>query len=295
MLAMTLLLMQFMVSARAGLVNDVDGQANVGLHQQVPAGAPIQTGPQSHVEILLNPGSFLRLDENSTIVLDSVELTNIAVRVVTGAVLIESAGVDKHAPIRVTTGNLRSLILARGVYRFSGDTASVIDGKLRPADSSITVKKGQEVTPAGDGYEKVKLGVNTGPAGLERWSERRSSELARANAMAYRERSNGSLYSYGAYYPEWGLFANHAAWLYSPLLSGFTFIPQRSYRSYWGYRFVPRFVFAERGLSGGRIGPGSHPPPRAGAAGPTRGTVAGRSSTGSSRVHGGRGRTHGHR
>ena len=91
-----IVVMQFMISAQAGLVNYVEGPVNVQLHQQIPAGTPIQTGPQGHAEILLNPGSFLRVGENSTVILDSVELTQIAVRVVNGIALIESAEVDKH-------------------------------------------------------------------------------------------------------------------------------------------------------------------------------------------------------
>jgi len=314
MLATIILLMQFLISAKAGLVNYVEGQANVQLHEQVPVGTPIQTGPQSHVEILLNPGSFLRLDENSTVVLDSVELTQIAIRLVCGTVLIERAEIDKQTPIHVTTGKLRTLIVSQGLYRFSGDTASVIDGKLRTADSSMTLKKGQEVTAIGNRYEKRGLTVNAESAELDRWSERRSSELAKANAIAYRERSSGSLYSYGGF-PYWALFPNRAGWLYSPLLSGFTFIPQQSYRSYWGYSFVPLFVFAGRGLPGsaarvsrrpltsatlqqhptGRvIGSGSHPHSRTGVS-PSRGPAAGRSSIGASRAHGGHGGMHGHR
>ena len=225
MLATTILTLQFMISAKAGLVNYIDGQANVRLHQQVPPGVPIQTGSGSHAEILLNPGSFLRLDENTTVVFDAVELTNIAVRVVAGTVVIESAEVDKQAPIRVTSGNLRSLIVAQGVYRFSGDTAYVMDGKLRPADSSLTVKKGQEITAVGDHYEKNALTLSTDSAALDSWSRQRSSELAAANAMAYREQSSGSVYSssgsvysssgsvysYGGFYPTLSLLSNSAA------------------------------------------------------------------------------------
>src|SRR5262249_19854917 len=106
--------LQYMISAKAGLINFVDGQANVQLHQQVAAGMPIETGPRSHVEMLLNPGTFLRVGERSSVVLDSVELTNISVRVVAGAALIEVAEVDKQMPIQVSTGNLRARIVSPG-------------------------------------------------------------------------------------------------------------------------------------------------------------------------------------
>jgi len=308
MIATAILVMQVMISARAGLVNYVEGPANVSLQQQVLAGAPIQTGPAGHVEILLNPGSFLRLDENSEVVLDSVELTRIAVRVVSGTVLIESAELDKGTSIHVTTGNLSTRIVSTGVYRFSGDTASVIDGKLETADSSIKLKKGQEVTATGNGYEKTRLTANAGSSELDRWSEGRSSKLASANAMAYRERSSGSFYSYGGF-PYCILFANRAGWIYSSFLSGFTFIPSYNYRSYWGYSFVPFFVFANRGLPGSHarlsrrpgiyVNPQQRPSggiivsgPRAG---PSRGSASGRSSVGSSRSRGGHGGMHARR
>ena len=79
-----IVVMQFMISAHAGLVNYVEGPVNVQLHQQLGVGSPVQTGLQGHAEILLNPGSFLRVGENSTVVLDSVELNQIVVRIVHG-------------------------------------------------------------------------------------------------------------------------------------------------------------------------------------------------------------------
>src|ERR1700686_4260096 len=182
MITLAIVLMQLMISTRAGLVNYVEGQSNIFVHEQAPAGTPIETGLQSHAEILLNPGSFLRLGQNTTVVLDSVELTNIELHVVAGTALIESVALDKQTPIRVNTGNLRTAILSPGVYVFSGDTASVIDGRLQTADSSITVKKGHEVTAVGDRYEKGPLNALTQFAALEQWSQQRSLELARANA-----------------------------------------------------------------------------------------------------------------
>jgi hypothetical protein len=283
MIATAIVLMQFMISTRAGLVNYVEGRTNVYVHQQAPAGTPIETGPQSHAEILLNPGTFLRLDQNTTVVLDSVELTNIELHVVAGAILIESVELDKQTPIRVNTGNLRTAILSPGVYVFSRETAAVIEGRLR-TDSFITGKKGHEVTAVVDRYEKEPLAPITEFAGLESWSQQRSLQLARANAAVSGDRA--SIRSYSS-----------SAWMYSPLLGGFTFLPLHSSRSYWGQRFVPVAVAARPVPSGST--PPVHPP----ASGPVRGapirSSVGRSSTGASRgqsggaAHGGGG--HGHK
>jgi FecR protein len=169
MLTAIFLLMQYMVSAKAGLVNYVDGQTNVRVHEQIMAGAPIETGPQSHVELLLNPGSFLRIGENSTVVLDSVDLSRIAVRIVQGTALIEAGDIDKQIPIRITSGQLQALIVSAGTYRFSDGTALVLDGKLRTADNSTTIKKGHQITAGADGY--IVSNVIGRPDGeLDLWS-----------------------------------------------------------------------------------------------------------------------------
>jgi len=170
------------------------------------------------------------------------------------------------------------LIASPGLYRFSGDTASVLDGKLQTADSRVSVKKGRQVTANGDQYQESKLIASAESDGLNRWSQQRSSELSRANALAYRDHSTGGFSPFGLYGGGWGLFPNRAAWIYSPFLSGFTFIPQHTYRSYYGYAFIPIFVFAQRGISGAtaqtlRSTP-SNTKPAQPQSGTTRGSVA---------------------
>src|SRR5262250_1757794 len=91
--------LHYIVSAKAGWVNYVDGQVSVQMHQQVAVDMAIETGPRSHAELLLSPGSFLRLGEQSSVVFDSSDLTNIAIRGLKGAVGIEVGEADKHTPI----------------------------------------------------------------------------------------------------------------------------------------------------------------------------------------------------
>ncbi len=244
MLPVIFFLMQYMVSAKAGLVNYVDGQVNVRVHEQITAGAPIETGLQSHVELLLNPGSFLRIGDDSQVVLDSVELSNIAVRIVKGAALIEASDIDKQFPIRVTTGNLQVLIVSPGTYRFSDGTALVLEGKLRTADNSTTIKRGRQITSFGNSYSVSNIVAR--PTGeLDLWSSQRSAALAKANALAYHDHYSGNdSFWYYPYYPYWNVYSGRSAWIYSPFLTGFTFIPRGAYRSYYGYRFVSIGAFA---------------------------------------------------
>ena len=187
MLTAAFLIMQFIISAKAGLVNAVEGAANVRIQEQVPAGSPIETSATSRVEILLNPGSFLRLGENSRVVLDSVELTNIGVRILSGSAIIESGTIEKDSPIRVTTGRLTVLIDAPGLYRFSENTesvASVLDGELRTADSALSINKGWQITAQAGQYQETRIPSPEQVTPLDDWSQQRSKRIASANSQS---------------------------------------------------------------------------------------------------------------
>src|SRR5437763_1490064 len=126
-----LLMMQLVVSTKAGLVNHVQGATNVTRMQQVQAGAPISTGPNGYAEVLLTPGAFLRLDENSEVTLESVDLANVVVHILRGAAVVEAIDINKEYPIHVTTGDLLAEVFQEGIFRFANGAATVIQGKLR--------------------------------------------------------------------------------------------------------------------------------------------------------------------
>ena len=243
MLGIAFVLLQYMISAKAGLVNYVDGQTNVHPHEQVAEGSPIETQAHGHVELLLTPGVFLRIGNNSKVVLDSVELSHAVVRVIDGSALIEVTQIEKGTPIKVVTGGLETMVVSRGAYRFSAGTASVIDGKLQIVGTQMTVRKGHQVTSAGGSYIASTF-VNT-TDDLDLWSQSRSASLANANAMAYRDRPLRS------------------TWIYSPFLGGFTFMPRGGYRSYYGYGFYGYgFVPVPAPVLPFRTFPPSRPPVR---------------------------------
>src|SRR5262245_20966787 len=86
---------QFLVSTKAGLVNYVQGASTVKVATTIPQGQIFATGPGGAVEILLNPGSYLRMGENTRVVFDQVDLYNIVVRILDGSMVIEANGFDK--------------------------------------------------------------------------------------------------------------------------------------------------------------------------------------------------------
>src|SRR5689334_14290554 len=117
MLALLFALLQLVVSAKAGLVTSVYGQATAAAGEQVRVGKAVQTGPRSHIEIQLTPSAFLRLDENSTAVLDSADLDHVIVRITAGTALIAVKELDGSFPIHVISGDLHAVVLSKGIYR----------------------------------------------------------------------------------------------------------------------------------------------------------------------------------
>lgn len=222
-----MLMMQYVISLKAGLVNHVEGDVNIQATQRLEAGAPIKTGPGGFAEVLLNPGSFLRLGENSEAVLDSIELKNISVRIVSGAAVIEAVGINKRAPLKVTSGDFAAEIIKNGIYRFSDGNVTIIAGTLRAADNKKAVfKKGRQVSKDPD-YRvlKVKKGDITP---VEAWSRERSKLIAVANDNIARSLRRTS----SSFEVPWD------GWMWVPGLGGYTYIPSGdAFRSPYGYQY----------------------------------------------------------
>jgi hypothetical protein len=241
-LAMLLMLQlgasQFFVSTKAGLVNYVQGDANVKPRYSLKEGEPVRTGSGSAAEILLNPGSYLRLGENSEVVLDRIELISVAVRVVSGTAIIEAAGFEQGSPLTVRSGDLEALIVDDGIYKFSDGKATVLTGKLQVAGRDYTYKKGWQVSAVTAGKVDKTL-----PTDLEVWSRRRSELLASANSsMANTLRRTSSPNMASSFFD---------VWLWAPSLGGFTFMPGYRYHSPYGYSYRNVYDIYDRGNSSG--------------------------------------------
>ena len=219
------LLVQYVVSVKAGLVNDVQGTANISTMQTVNVGRPIRTGSDGYVEILLRPGSFLRLGEDSEATLDDADLSSVKVTIVHGPALVEAAEINKDHPITITTGNLTTQIRNTGIYRFENGVATVLQGKLQTADSSLTYEKGWQVYYQ-DNYRARKTGKLL-ETSLDAYSQSRSGVIAEANLSVVSSLGYGGTASY----------SDFDIWLFSPYLRLYTYIPRADYRSPYGNRY----------------------------------------------------------
>ena len=175
------LLLQSVISIKPGFVHFADGEANVRKFQQVEPGKAIRTGPNSRVEIGLGPDSLLRLDENSAAVLESIDKADVSVRIESGTALVEVEKVDKSDRIRISFGDLKTAIDSKGVFRFSQDSVSVIDGKLSIVGTNVTLQKGWQFTRAGRRLQTKQAHVDDA-TGIQEFLELPESGLCECSA-----------------------------------------------------------------------------------------------------------------
>lgn len=153
---LSVLLLQYVISATAGLVNQVRGPANVQRDQIIPVGKRVETGNKGFVEVQLNPGSFLRLRENSAVLFDSVLLEHVEARLISGSMLVDSDVVNADLPVKVTAGKLVGLIRKPGLYWFSLEGLKVFNGEL-DLSNGTHIRKGYEAVPRDGGIDVVRL------------------------------------------------------------------------------------------------------------------------------------------
>jgi len=233
-----LMMLQFVAVTRAGYVNYVQNPANVRATQTLDVRTPIKTGSGGFAEILLNPGSYLRLAENSEAVLEGVEISNIGVRVIAGSALIQARGFDKRTRLNVISGNLKGDVIEDGIFLISDGKVLVLDGKIQIEGSKSSHGRGWQLSNDRS-FQAVKFGKRQ-PTPLEAWSRDRSEEAAHANyevAMSLRQEPNVSATSV------------FDVWLWSPNFGGFTYMPGNAYRSPYGHSYLAvKDVFVMSGV-----------------------------------------------
>jgi hypothetical protein len=186
-------------------------------------------------ELLLGPGVFLRVAENTTFRLVSSALEDVRLEFLAGSILIEAADFEaKHHGIVVKIGMNEVEVMKRGLYRIDFDpgllrvysgTATLVTG-----GQTVTVKEGRQ-TGFGPIPDPERFNKDRGDA-FHRWASRRSSYIAMANiAAARRVRENGTAWTSGN-------------WLYNPYFGCFTYLPVNGmYRSPFGWAYYsPRTV-----------------------------------------------------
>jgi hypothetical protein len=120
---------QQLISAESGLLNHIEGNALLNGYQimvkpgdfpQMKEGDGFRT-EKGRQEVLLGPGVFLRLGENSAFRMVSARLTDTRIDFERGSALIECTSLPRHGHLAVTFRQATLSILKDGVYRLDSD------------------------------------------------------------------------------------------------------------------------------------------------------------------------------
>jgi hypothetical protein len=252
---------RFGISAKAGGVNAVSGKVSVKTKDQaarlltsqddLASGDIVSTGLGSQVEVLLNPGTYLRLAENSEFVMEDTSLDKLLVRLTKGSAIIEATGPDQlQLNIPVVTEQAHFTIARAGIYRINAEKGTteliVRKGRVELNGTNERIKGGKKVTLTSTGETLAKL-TSADKDQFDDWSKTRGQTLARANMKLNPRTVNGYLMAGSLGYGSFG-FSRFGLWTWSPFASCYTFLP---YYYGWGSPYGSNYgAFYNHGVGG---------------------------------------------
>jgi FecR protein len=246
-------------AARPGAINYVEGDAAIDNQPLNPdAAGPVElqkgqvlTTQAGKVEILLTPGVFLRVADNSTVKMVSPDLANTEVELDKGRAMAEVTDISKNNNIRVDQNGASMQLLKKGLYDFDADhnQVRVFKGKADVFlnNQKIGLGDNRGLTLTGGGKLKAQsFDERQYTDNFYRWSGLRFGYLAEAGTDTARLYVNGGVAWYGA------------GWYWDPWFGAYTFIPGDGifYSPFgWGF-YSPFAVYGSPFFYGGYYGYG---------------------------------------
>jgi hypothetical protein len=221
------------------------GSADLGVDQVLSTG-------QGKAEILLTPGVFLRLDNDSALRMESPDLTHTAVDLERGRAMVEVDQIYPQNNIQIVEQGGATQLLKRGLYEFNADKqlVMVFDGEAavrNGAGNWQPIKSHHQLLlVSGDPAKARKFDVSANKGDLYNWSSLRSQYLSEANYQIAGQYAGAPGFVPG--------------WYWDPYLWNYTFIGAGPFWSPFGWGFYPPWYFGYagyyRGYRGGYPGRG---------------------------------------
>jgi len=263
-----------LISAKPGMVNYVEGGplvfrsdreegAKLVARNQLRPGERLQTKEGDKAEILLSPGSYLRIAGSSQVEMVKAEFDDMQFKLIEGVAILESAAFDKkvHA-LKISTPAGDVKVLENGLYRFqvtpNGQVeAFVYSGKaewLANQREVTTLKQKKRYllgTDENGRPQYVKLNKDDMDS-VDLWSKRRAEYLVAANGRLSDWMLDSASYGYG--YNRY-----RGGWVFNPFFNAFTFVPfgDYAYSSPYGYYYGSYYPYYGYGYGRGGGGGGS--------------------------------------
>ncbi len=256
------------ISARSGLIHYVEGQVDLagqpieskfGTFPEVKENQSLKTG-EGRAEVLLTPGVFLRLGENSSFRMITNRLIDTRLELLSGSAIVEAEEIGRDNSVTVVYQDTAVHLAKKGLYRFDFSP-----GELRVFDGLAEVTSGERSVEARDGH-LVALDTlamrrfdKASTDALNRWSERRAEYVSMANVSAADSLrsslfNDGGLSSYAGYggmgyggmgyggmgYGGMGYGGMMGSmWYFNPFFGMYTFVPgmDGNFFSPYGFQF----------------------------------------------------------
>ena len=274
---------QSVISARAGLVHYTEGEVKIGdktidvrdgVFAAVKSDEVLRTG-YGRAEVLLTPGSFLRLAENSSIRMLSTKLTDARVEALTGDVIVEYGDENKDDSVTLVYKDKAINFKKSGVYRLDAEEGvlKVYNGEATVASTdgnqeTTTVKESRQVELNAAVLSASKFDNKAGDPFL-RWASTRAGYIASANLSSARSLRDSGIYTSGG------------GWSYNPWFNMYTYMPGSAMwyspfgYSYWGpggigWAYNIPYGYWNRGYNGYNGGGGARSNPSMGSVVPSR-------------------------
>src|SRR6266478_5990345 len=137
---------QTVISAHSGLIHYVEGrvlldgkpvEVKITNFPEVKENMELRT-EEGRAEVLLTPGVFLRLAENSSVRMISNSLVDTRVEVVSGSALVEAGELLANNAVTFESHGAQIAIPKKGLYRIDADSArlQVYDGQAIVSSAS---------------------------------------------------------------------------------------------------------------------------------------------------------------
>jgi len=230
---------QSVISAHSGLIHYVEGRV---LLDSQPVEVKIATFPDmkenmelrtedGRAEILLNPGAFLRVGENSAVRMVSNKLTDSRMELLSGSAVVEADGSAESQGEDIVTiiyKGTATHIRKGGIYHFDSEPAElrVYSGEAEVvAGGNTLVLKSARMVALDSALAVEKFDAKDVDA-LSRWSRRRAEYISMANVSAAKHVSDSG----GAW--------SRGGWFYNQYFGMITFLPGSGVsQSPYGYQF----------------------------------------------------------
>ncbi len=266
----------YFISAKSGMINYVEGKPTVSNlelsdvrqvapRHQLVEGDVLQTESGERVEMLLNPGTYLRVAENSRVRIVATGFEDMRFSLEQGTAILESLSLRRKVHrlhILTPSGDLR--VLKKGLYRFEVGAAgevrvTVHKGKLkwlREQTRIAVLKSGKSFDLNRSAKRRLHFAkVGKEPVDdIDLWSRERAVSLIAANSKIPSWMSRSALSRYG--------LRSNGGWVYDTFSRMYTFIPFHTLlRSPYGLaygNYCPTWrsygpVYASRGYGGSSL------------------------------------------